>query len=397
MGFSRVNSQQNASLNFHDFWNMNGRWLKGINVPESSRDIFLTRDERIEKLTLLKRNDCTTIQEEPAYEIQYTKAKQTSCAHVAWYAFGDQKLNSPENQQNKEKILETNTAAITAVILAFLSDDDKGYSLIAESGFPVESQTIKTSKYHLLTTSVLQGLKPKKQVPGDRAWLGPTKSHLVSDCTESEHLVRESCWFNIESSYTEPAYPRLEVMATHTSFPELGGSFWGGRVSYGLYTDWVSGYLSGDRTGDGRIATAMKSIVGFLLPPSSRPYASMSAQSPDMTYDGELIDAYSEFGINYSLPNLHRGTVFSHDIDIALGQLRTDTEDLFVNVTHDIERGLYVGFNSNMDLKKAKITLSVGSLFPHSDIDSAELKIQAGIGWTFGAIGGGPIKRWSDQ
>lgn len=426
MGFSRVNSQQNASLNFHDFWNENGRWLRGMSVPGAARAILISREQRVEELARWKDRGCTALERPrdaggPGASGRSATDGQAHCAaspgtalaqlarlpvnppgeacrSVAWYAFGDQSLCVPENLYNKKHIVEANTAAITAVLMAFILDEDTGYSLVAENSFPVESQVIKTSTYSALpNVDDVKAMLSRQQDAADPAWLVSSQSHVRGRCSDEALLAsHDRCWFNIESAYMEPAYPQFEVLATLSHFPDLGASFWGARVSYGFYTEWVSRLLSRDDADAGFAAKAARKFIGTVIPPNSRPYIGISLQPLDTVYDGNGVQRYAEIGINYSLPNLYEGTAFSHDIDIAMGQFGEDSTPL-EDMEEDVERGLYLGFNTNADLKKAKVTLSVGSLFPHANTDSAELKVQASIGWAFGTIGGGPITRWSDQ
>lgn len=357
-GFSRVSSLQNPSLIFHDYWNNTGRFLWGIEISDKSRDILLNKHKRLSILS------------------EEIKAKEN---HIQWLAYGDGCLHyqsdavrkpnknkrdknkkcKHENKKNFERLKVVNRDSIVAVMLAFIHGRDTGYSILVEKQFPAATESFKLESVYLTLSGSPEREKCDHRIAG---------TFLAGSRKDNE-----KCWFYLEQTYMEPVYPGTTISLTGTSLHNHKSS------SYFGYHLVVSPHLKAD-------------LISW-WPNSVRVYSSANITPLDLIYKDSEVGVYEELGISITLPNFYFGTPLSHELEIAVAQLSEKHFFLFKG-GEVIERGVYTGVNSTIDILRANLTLGVGMFIPDYKQPKPDLKIQMMIGWSLGATGGGPLKRW---
>ncbi len=360
-GFSRINSLQNPSLQMHNYWNKKGRWLKGKRISDADRVPFIKRETRFHEVVSAKPCMTRLTDETGRLAKQDVSGKtEVSCETAIWFAYGDEFLNHDDglNEVNKQKLLAANQDAIVSVILAFLEDEDSGYSLLADMQFPVATENFEhDSAYFNLAA------KQRGQMKSGNSCLNQEKG---------VYFEEGICWFDVEYTYTEPAYPDISLMLTAVPFVGYDEVFYGIHFAISPYTS--------------------KFWPLRLWPKNVRLYLHRNIDSIAVQRGDAKASDFSEYGISIALPNFYNDSPVSHEFEIAYAALQ-ERRSIWDEGTALAEGG-YVGLNTNLDVLQAKITIGAGWFFPSSHIERSKFKAQLMIGWTFGVIGGGPLYRW---
>jgi hypothetical protein len=346
-GYSRINSLQNPSLIFHDYWNKHGRWMKGTIYK-------LDIGEAITRRTLL------------------TEALSSFKREQEWYAYGDGELSrsndeaTKSNVQNKEQILQASTASIVSVILAFAEGNGSEFFLLADSQTPNATEYFQQLPIYF---AWLLGVTQYETITPD------LEGHCVQENTEVYEEFRK-CWFDLENSFAEPTYPDLTVAVGRSYFVRQKNGFNSLSLAYSPYSS--------------------KNFPWW--PRSLRIYALSNLADLNMTYRDHDILSYTEYGFNWTVPNYLHGSIISNEIDLSYASLSENTRKRFGGTPSSTIDGLYAGLNTNLDLLRAKLTLGLGAFVPTSaSTHKPEYKAQLTIGWSIGVIGGGPLTRWRNQ
>lgn len=358
-GFSRINSLQNPSLNIHNKMNRQGRWMKRRAIHPDAFNINIQSQERISKLSK-KIHTCNSVFD--GFELYNNELliKDTNelCNIDIWYAYGDEMLREDENNNNCQRIINTNKSSIVSVMHAFIKNKDTAYSLVAEAQFPTSTEYFKeNSEYVNAAIKVIKKYIPVKP-----------KNSLCNGSKPNIYKENNKCWFDIDNSYTEAVYSDITIMLSTNQFANIGSAFQGIYIAYSPYSKFTS------------------------FPKNLRFYVHASINRSDkyLINDG---NQYAEVGLNFTLPNYYAGTIFSHELDIGYASISKISGSWYES-RHIVEDGLYLGLNTNLDILSAKVTFGLGWFIPDTDLSNAELKGQIMIGWSFGAVGGGPLSKW---
>ena len=346
MGFSRANSLQGASLIYHDAINKEGRYVRSLKLHPDLFDLK-SSDKMRKRIETKEENPCVA---------WYGEDDEQGCMFESWRAYGDGELLEEKNDDNKEIIMRTQIAAIHAVILKFSLGNDQEYSALVDAQFPFSASV----KEHSST------------------WIGNPgeEEEFRNKCGPEVEYKEQLCWFDIDSSYTEPVYPDWEIGISQKWIPDRNSLFYTFDISYSLFFEEIEFFRKH-------------------IPNSLRIYYSMSFKQPDFNYDGFDVSRYNEIGLNLTLPNLYQSLPISHSADLAGVTLSDDPESWYKSVD-DTESGMYMGLNTNIDLLKARITFGAGVIMFNRDIDDCLLVASLKLAYGLGSIGGGPIQRWYD-
>lgn len=398
-GFSRVNSLQNMALDFHDFWNEKGRII-------STKSYFQERDALLKKIAKISnvKNGKINFYHEAERVIacrgsahssdsdcpEKKDNKKTNGKMMSWLAYGDGYLDKNPNKppegggkrdltiedessntfdvDNKEYIVFVNMYAILAVFAEFIYESDNNISIFVANAFPVAFEYTGVGYVDTLFFDIgedgyylkQENFKSFNHINDEEDCGGDVKTFVI-------YPENYRCWFDLENNFMEPVYPNISIGISNDFLSDVDS------MGYSIYLAYSPYIPSG---------------IFENWPKWLRFYVKSGAFYNKKAYRDKVAKRYAEMGFNFNLPNFYNGSLFSHSVDLSTFNITTSNSP--------IERGLYAGLNTNMDILKVQVSLNTGFTFNFGEYSQPNYKIGILVTYNFGSFGGGPLSRWND-